>query len=345
MHWPLKNRLRWERLVEVTQIKGDSETHPLLAPNDEFADFEPYPFYIQQDVQPYVPETGDYVRPALKTGLQLGAALGVNPFQFGLIGSTDAHTGLSTADESNFAGKMATDSTPETKINPVIAGGSRGWTMSASGMAAVWAEENTREAILSAMHRRETYATTGPRIRVRFFGGWGYTEADLQVVDAAVAYDKGVPMGGTLVGGAGDGPPVFLIAAHKDALGANLDRVQVVKGWLDANGAAQEKVFNAAWSGERQPTTDGGLRPVGNTVDLMTARYRNDIGAAELSTLWQDPEFNPKRPAFYYVRALEIPTPRHSHFDALAMGMAAPNYGATVIQERAYTSPIWYQPD
>ncbi|MCZ0944431.1 MAG: DUF3604 domain-containing protein, partial [Gammaproteobacteria bacterium] len=337
-----ERRVRWERLVEVTQIKGDSETHPLLAPNDEFADFEPYPFYIQQDVQTYVAETGDYVRPALKTGLQLGTALGVNPFQFGLIGSTDAHTGLSTADENNFGGKMATDSTPETKINPVIAGGSRGWTMSASGMAAVWAEENTREAILSAMRRRETYATTGPRIRVRFFGGWGYTEADLQAVDTGVAYDKGVPMGGTLAGAASEGPPIFLIAAHKDARGANLDRVQVVKGWLDANGESQERVFNAAWSGERQATADGRLPPVGNTVNLTTARYSNRIGAAELSTLWRDPDFNLERPAFYYVRVLEIPTPRHSHFDALALGMAVPNYGATVIQERAYTSPIWY---
>ena len=339
-----RERMRWERLVEVTQIKGDSETHPLLAPNDEFADFESYPFYIQQDVQPYEPRPGDYVRSALKTGLRLGASLGVNPFQFGLIGSTDAHTGLSTAEEGNFGGKLATDSTPETKINPVIAGGSRGWTMSASGMAAVWAEENTRESILSAMQRRETYATTGPRIRVRFFGGWDYGEDDLQAVDTATAYEKGVPMGGTLADGEGDGSPVFLIAAHKDARGANLDRVQVVKGWLDADGEAQEKVFNTAWSGERQLTAEGALPPVGNTVDLATARYSNRIGAAELSTAWRDPEFDPERPVFYYVRVLEIPTPRHSHFDALALGMEAPDYGATVIQERAYTSPIWYQP-
>ena len=339
-----RERLHWERLVEVTQIKGDSETHPLLAPNDEFADFEPYPFYIQQDAQAYEPRPGDYARSALKTGLELGAALGVNPFRFGMIGSTDAHTGLSTAEENNFAGKMATDSTPETKINPVVSGGSRGWTMSASGLAAVWAAENSREAIVSAMQRRETYATTGPRIRVRFFGGWDYTEEDLQAADTAAAYDKGVPMGGTLGDRTNGAPPVFLVVAHKDAGGANLDRAQVIKGWLDADGVAREKVFNVAWSGGRQLAADGALPPVGSTVDLATARYSNRIGAAELSALWRDLGFDAARPAFYYVRALEIPTPRHSHFDALALGMAAPDYGAAVIQERAYSSPIWYEP-
>ncbi|MDH3642033.1 MAG: DUF3604 domain-containing protein, partial [Gammaproteobacteria bacterium] len=192
-------RMRWERIVEATQIKGDSETHPLLSPNDEFADFEEYPFYIQQQPEDYAPTPGDYVRPALKTGLALGERLGVNPYQFGLIGSTDAHTGLSSAEEDNFWGKMATDSTPETKVNSLIAGGSRGWTMSASGLAAVWAEENTREAIVAAMKRREVYATTGPRLRVRFFGGWQFTAEDLQAQNLATpGYGKGVPMGGEL---------------------------------------------------------------------------------------------------------------------------------------------------
>ncbi len=343
-------RMRWEKLVEVTQIKGDSEVHPLFAPDDEFADFELYPFYIQQEAEEYVPRPGDYVRSALKTGLALGRSLGVNPFKFGLIGSTDAHTGLSTAEENNFAGKMATDSTPETKINDVIAGGSRGWTMSASGLAAVWAEENSREAILSAMQRRETYATTGPRIRVRFLGGWRGAAADPEAganaaADADVFGDNAVPMGGELTLAAPGAVPSFRVEAQKDPAGAHLDRVQIVKGWLDADDQRQEQVFDAVWSGERQPDAQGKLPPVGNTVDLQTARYSNNIGAAELSATWRDPAFDPGQPAFYYARVLEIPTPRHAHFDALALGKERPNYGPATIQERAYTSPIWYSPN
>ena len=360
-------RMRWEKLVEVTQIKGDSEVHPLFAPDDEFADFELYPFYIQQQAEEYVPRPGDYVRSALKTGLALGRSLGVNPFQFGLIGSTDAHTGLSTAEEGNFAGKMATDSTPETKINEVIAGGSRGWTMSASGLAAVWAEENSREAILSAMQRRETYATTGPRIRVRFSGGWrdaDAADAGQDGADAEALGDQAVVMGGELTLPAPGAQPSFRVEAQKDPAGANLDRVQIVKGWLDAEGEAQEQVFDVAWSGkaqlvegrldadgqaldataagQRRKDAAGRLPPVGNTVDLATGRYSNSIGAAELSATWRDPAFDPSQPAFYYVRVLEIPTPRHAHLDALALGMERPNYGPATIQERAYTSPIWY---
>ena len=379
-------RMRWERLVEVTQIKGDSEAAALLSPEDEFAGFENYPFYIQQDVQDYEARPGDYVRSALRTGLQLGAAVGVNPFQFGLIGSTDSHTGLSTADENNFGGKMATDSIPETKQGQVIAGRVRGWAMSASGLAAVWAEENTRSGIIDAMHRRETYATTGPRMRVRFFGGWNLSDADLQSADwIAAGYAKGVPMGGELdnpakgaelpaeavgvastdrsddLAGQNRGTndqnqagndsaagvaeaPSFLVVANKDPNGANLDRVQIVKGWLDADGESHERVFDVAWSGDRQPDKNGKLAAVGNTVDLTTARYSNSIGAAELATLWRDPEFDAAQPAFYYVRVIEIPTPRHALYDALALGMEAPNYGPSVIQERAYTSPIWYRP-
>ena len=345
-----ETRMRWEKLVEVTQIKGDSEVHPLFAPNDEFADFELYPFHIQKENEDYVPRPGDYVRSTLKTGLALGRSLGVNPFQFGLIGSTDAHTGLSTAEENDFAGKMATDSTPETKINEVIAGGARGWTMSASGLAAVWAEENSREAILSAMLRRETYATTGPRIRVRFFGGWrgeaaASAEADSTAADAGDGADEAVPMGGELRPAPVDAVPSFQLEAQKDPAGANLDRVQIIKGWLDANGEPQEQVFDVAWSGERQADAQGKLPPVGNSVDLSTARYSNSIGAAELSAIWRDAAFDPSLPAFYYARVLEIPTPRHAHFDALALGMERPSYGPPTIQERAYTSPIWYRPD
>ena len=366
-----RTRMRWERIVEVTQIKGDSESHFLLSPEDEFAGFEVYPFYIQRTEEEYVPRTGDYARSALKTGLELGASVGVNPFQFGMIGSTDSHSGLSTAEENNFGGKMATDSTPETKLQPIIAGSVRGWTMSASGLAAVWAEENTREAIVDAMQRRETYATTGPRIGVRFFGGWNFADADLDAANlAAAGYAGGVPMGGELSpmerqsggdaadpdsGGAGGGQdsgslsgakagPAFLVAAHKDPAGANLDRVQIVKGWLDAGGSAQERVYDVVWAGDRQPGEDGRLPPVGNTVDLASARYSNSIGAAELAVVWRDPAFDAAQAAFYYVRVIEIPTPRHALYDAVALGMEAPDYGPSTIQERAYTSPIWYQP-
>ncbi len=347
-----RQRMRWERIVEVTQIKGDSEAAALLSPADEFAGFEEYPFYIQQDEQEYVPRPGDYVRSALKTGLRLGAAIGINPFQFGLIGSTDAHTGLSTADENNFGGKMATDSTPETKQDRVVAGSVRGWAMSASGLAAVWAEENTRASIMDAMRRRETYATTGPRMRVRFFGGWDFADADLREADwIASGYAGGVPMGGELAAPANEDDvaenqavPSFLVMAHKDPAGANLDRVQIVKGWLDADGESHERVFDVVWSGARQPGENGKLPPVGNTVELATARYSNSIGAAELVTVWRDPGFDAAQPAFYYARVIEIPTPRHALYDVLALDMEAPTYGPAVIQERAYTSPIWYRP-
>ena len=365
-------RMRWEKIVEVTQTKGDSEAHFLLSPEDEFAGFEEYPFYIQRDAEEYVPRPGDYVRSALKVGLELGAGVGVNPYQFGMIGSTDSHSGLSTADENNFGGKMATDSIPEMKAVPVIAGAVRGWSMSASGLAAVWADENTRESIVDAMQRRETYATTGPRMRVRFFGGWDYVDADLEAADiAAAAYARGVPMGGELslpgernagsdaavansaatAGEPNSGSlpgdeagPAFLVVAHKDPLGANLDRVQVVKGWLDDNGTARERVVDVVWAGDREPGEDGKLPPIGNTVDLASVRYSNSIGAAELAAVWRDPAFDAAQAAFYYVRVIEIPTPRHAQYDAVALGMEAPNYGPSFIQERAYTSPIWYGP-
>ena len=338
-------RMRWERIVEVTQIKGDSETHPWLSPDDEFADFETFPYHLQGgEAQEYLPEAGDYARSALRRGLATEAAIGINAFQFGMIGSTDSHSGLSTAAEDDFGGKMATDSIPETKDAVVISGAGTGWTMSASGLAAVWAEENTREAIVDAMHRRETYATSGPRIRVRFFGGWEFSTEDLDEDVADAGYGKGVPMGGELSGAPEDAAPRFLLVAYKDPAGANLDRVQVVKGWLEADGATAEQVFDVAWSGERQPAAAGRLPAVGNTVDLETARYANTVGAATLATVWEDPSFDPSRPAFYYARVIEIPTPRHTLYDAVALGMDAPDYGPSVIQERAYTSPIWYRP-
>ena len=347
-------RMRWEKVIEVTQIKGDSEVHPALAPNDEFATFERYPFFLQRDpaADVYSPSAGDYARPALKRGLALGERLGVNPFQFGLIGSTDSHTGLATAQEDNFAGKMATDSMPESKDVVVISGGASGWVMSASGLAAVWATANTRAEILSAMQRRETYATTGPRIRLRFFGGWQGANGSAAAAssgDAAAVANGGIedgrtPMGGELKPPVGGAKLVFEVEALKAPAGANLDRVQIVKGWLDAAGQVQEEVFDVVWAGERERSSTGKLPVVGNTVDLATGRYRNAIGAAELTASWSDPAFDAGQPAFYYARVLEIPTPRHTHLDALALGMERAERGPPTIQERAYSSPIWYAP-
>ncbi|MEK7265001.1 MAG: DUF3604 domain-containing protein, partial [Pseudomonadota bacterium] len=339
-----KLRSTWETIAEVTQIKGTSETHPVLSPNDEFANFELYQKLIENraDAQhDATPTNGDYVRGALKSGLEIENAVGVNPFKYGMIGSTDGHTGLPSAEENNFMGKFVLDSTPEMKENS--GGRGTGWIMSTSGLAAVWARENTREEIFAAMKRREVYGTTGPRISVRFFGGFGFVPEDAGALDiAAVGYAKGVPMGGDLT--AATAAPSFLVQAVKDPKDGNLDRVQIVKGWLGADGKAQEKVFDIAWSGERAPGPDGKLPPVGNSVDVETAHYTNSIGAPELTTVWTDPEFTPAARAFYYVRVLQIPTPRNSLYDSIALQKAPPEGYPTAIQERAYTSPIWYSP-
>ncbi len=340
-------RARWEPVVEVTQIKGDSETHPSFSPGDPFADFELYPFYIQQDRGGYEPRPGDYVRSGLRIGLELERRVGVNPFRFGLIGSTDAHTGLASAEEPNFWGKMAYDSVPERKGPRTIAGGPTGWTMAAQGLAAVYAEENDRAAILDAFARREVYATTGPRIQVRFFGGWDFARGDLESGDPVESgYARGVPMGGVLT--RRDDPaaaPRFLVTALKDPRSAHLDRVQVVKGWIDEAGTTHERIFDVAWSDGREPGPDGSVGPVGDTVDRGNGTWTDTIGSAQLSAVWSDPDFDPDRAAFYYVRVLEIPTPRHSLYDAIALGLEEPSEGPAVIQERAYTSPIWYTPE
>ena len=343
----IKTRRRWEPVVEMTQIKGDSETHPSLSPEDPFAGFEPFEFYLQQDWQGYRAAVGDFIRPALGRGLQINRRAGANPFQFGLIGSTDAHTGLSSAEEENFWGKMAYDSIPENKTGDSLGGVKAvGWDMAAAGMAAVWATENTRQGIFDAMQRREVYATTGPRIGLRLFAGWNFVPEDAESPDLAnLGYAGGVPMGGELTGaGAAPGGIRLLISAQKDPGGANLDRVQVIKGWLDAGGNSREKIFDVAWSGERLPLADGSLPPVGNTVDEAGASYTNAIGAAQLATVWEDPEFDPEQSAFYYVRVLQIPTPRHSTYDAAALKIPPPEPYPAAIQERAYTSPIWYVP-
>lgn len=344
-----KTRLEWEPVAEITQIKGDSETHPTLSPDDEFADFETYRFYIQNSEQDYVYEAkkGDYIRSGLKIGLKIEEKVGTNPYKFGVIGSTDSHSGLATADEGAFWGKMARDSTPESKrLFGIGRRALTGWNMSAQGLAAVWAEENNRDSIFQAFKRKEVYGTTGPRMRVRFFGGWGFDALDDQHSNIAeVGYKGGVPMGGDLTRASTAGAaPEFLIQAVKDPVGANLDRVQVVKGWLGANGETQEKVFDVAWAGDRQINAKGKLPAVGDTVDRNTGRVSNTIGTPELITVWTDPEFDPEQRAFYYVRVLQIPTARHSLLDGIALQEPAPEEGPATIQERAYTSPIWYTP-
>jgi hypothetical protein len=340
-------RMKWEMVAEITQIKGDSETHPDLSPDDPFAEFETYPFYIQRETTPYKAGQGDYIRPALRRGLALERSAGMNPYQFGLIGSTDAHTAMASAEEDNFHGKLATDSIPANKTNQWGRNnGVTGWDMSASGLAAVWAEENTRESILAAMKRREVYATSGPRIGVQFYAGWGLGEADLGAENLyAQATSVGVPMGGELRPTAqGAASPGFIVQATKDPLGVNLDRVQIVKGWIDAAGETHEKVFDVAWGGDDRLQADGSLAPVGNTVDVKTASVTNGIGEPMLITAWSDPEFDASQSAFYYARVLQIPTPRHSLYDAIALKRDSADDQPDTIQERAYTSPIWYHP-
>ncbi len=342
-----RTRMKWEPVVEVTQIKGDSEAHPLLSPEDEFADFETYEHIIAVGgVEHKGIEAGDYVRSALKRGLEIAGKTGVNPYEFGLIGSTDSHTALSTAEEDNFYGKMAQDSIPRNKAIEIIPGAT-GWDMSASGLVGVWAEENTRVALHDAFFRKEVYATSGPRIRLRFFGGWDFDAGDAEPEDASVAktgYKKGVSMGGELGNAPADSKPTFIISAAKDPVGAKLDRIQIVKGWLDAKGRSHEKVYNVAWSRDRELDRKGKLSPVGNTVDLKTARYANNIGAPHLEGFWQDPDFDADERAFYYARVLQIPTPRNSLYDSIALQQEPPEGHATTIQERAYSSPIWYTP-
>ncbi|MBL4682266.1 MAG: DUF3604 domain-containing protein [Pseudomonadales bacterium] len=344
-----KRRMSWEPIVEVTQIKGDSETHPDFSPKDEFADFEEYPHYIQQTFGEYKARAADYIRPALLTGLALEEKIGVNPYKFGLIGSTDAHTGLSSAEETNFWGKMAQDSTPETKRSGFIDGKEKtasGWSMAAQGLAAVWAEENNRESIYAAFKRKEVYATTGPRIAIRIFGGWDFESAEADSKDFAnIGYSKGVPMGGDLTRPSnGNKQPQFLIRATRDPKGANLDRVQLIKGWINTEGNTEERIYNIAWSDDRVLDTAGKLPALESTVDISVPSYTNDIGSPEFSLFWTDTDFNADERAFYYVRVLQIPTPRHSQYDAVALQIDTPYEGPAEIQERAYTSPIWYTP-
>jgi hypothetical protein len=348
-----KRRARWEPIVEVTQVKGDGEAHPFLSPDDEFADYETWDDSDVSFTNPHQDEWFDheYARSALKLGLSVESLTGANPYRFGMIGSTDSHTGLATADEDNYWGKFAIAApAPERWRVPIVAVDypflTYEWQMAASGYAAVWAHENTREAIFDAFRRRETYATTGPRIAVRFFAGWQFEAVDAVRPDlAATGYEKGVPMGGVLDPPASvEAVPGFLLQALKDPDGANLDRIQVIKGWRDGDGQLRETIYDVAASDGRIVNAEGDLPPVGNTVDVANASFTNDIGAVQLTTWWQDPDFDPQEEAFYYARILEIPTPRWTAYDAKYFGINLPDEVPLVTQERAYTSPIWYSP-
>ena len=350
-----EQRTRWERLYETTQTKGDGEAHPILSPNDEFANFERWDF---GNLDASVAKTREmlefeYARSALKNGLKLGQTLGVNPYKFGLIGSSDAHTGLAAMEEDNFFGKTTPqEPSPERMLatfmnNPKTGIKIMDWQVSSSGYAAVWAKENTRASLWDAMERRETYGTTGPRMIVRFFGGWDFSPQDANSrLPAQTGYTKGVPMGGELRAAPQGKSPTFLVAALKDPLGANLDRYQVVKGWLTKDGKLEEKIYDVAWADaeRRRPGADGKLPSVGDTVDVANATWTNTIGAPELATVWTDPDFDPSQPAFYYGRVIEIPTPRWTAYDAKRFGTTPLPGTVMTITERAYTSPIWYTP-
>ena len=345
-----REREKWEPLYEASQIKGDGEAHPFLSPDDEFADYELWDIGNLDGSQAKTDAmlAGEYAREGLKRGLQLQQKFGTNPYKFGMIGSTDSHTSLSTAEEDNFFGKHSgLEPSPERMMHPFMAtdqGAIMGWQMVASGLAAVWATDNTRAALFDAMARKEVYATTGSRILVRLFGGWEFTANDLNNREPAfVGYAKGVPMGGDLPPSSTGKAPTFMVFALRDAMGANLDRIQMVKGWYDGE-KTQEKVYDVVWSDNRKPGPDGKVPSVGNTVDVKNASWTNTIGAAELGTVWTDPDFNPLLNAFYYARVLEIPKPRWSTYDAFRFGVPLPDGAPTSIQDRAYTSPIWYKP-
>jgi hypothetical protein len=347
-----ETRARWEPLYEVTQIKGDGEAHPFLSPNDEFADYETWDRANLGPV-PKKPEMlqYEYAREALKNGLKLEKELGTNPYKFGMLGSTDSHTGLATAEEENFFGKHSGVEPNAERWSHLVGdlGAIRilGWEQVSSGYAAVWATENTREAIWDAMKRKEVYATTGPRIWVRFFGGWEFSKEDaISRLPAEIGYMKGVPMGGDLQKAPEGKSPTFLVGALKDPFSGNIDRIQIVKGWLDEKGNTHEKVYDVVWgdADRRKPSSDGKLPAVGNTVDVENATWSNTIGDPELITVWEDPDFDPSLKAFYYARVIEIPTPRWTAYDAKRFGVTMTDDIPMITQERAYTSPIWYTP-
>jgi Protein of unknown function (DUF3604) len=344
-----KKRMRNEPLYELTQIKGTSETLPVLSPNDEFADFEIWDYTLASTATPPENKIGGYMREALIRGQQLEAEGKGNPFKYGFIGDSDTHNAASAIEEDNYTGKFGFENDPKHRLEgpPGVseAAAKQVREFSSGGVAGVWAESNTREAIFDAMVRKETFATSGPRLRVRFFGGWDYGEDAMVSTDwLQAAYDGGVPMGGDLSAGPDGKAPTFLIAAMKEVDGANLDRIQIIKGWVE-NGQMREKIFDVALSDGRKPDAAGKVPPVGNTVDVAKASYTNDIGAEQLMTVWTDPEFDPAVRAVYYARVLQIPTPRWSTYDAAKLGIEPLESLPTAIQERAWSSPIWYTPE
>ena len=347
----VEQRAKWERMYEITQIKGDGEAHPFLSPDDEFADYGTWDVGNLDLTEAKTDDmlAGEYAREALKSGLALEKKFGTNPYKFGIVGATDSHTSLPTAEEDNFFGKHSGYEPSPDRLTHTFAKTKNGeifsWQQVASGYTAVWARENTRASLFDAMDRKEVYATTGPRMFVRFFGGWDFSDADLNNRQPAFAgYSKGVPMGGDLTAAPKGKAPTFMAIALRDPIGANLDRVQIIKGWLDAAGKTHEKVYDVAWSGGRKPDANGKLPPVGNTVDVAAANWTNTIGTAELAAVWTDPDFDPAQKAFYYVRVLEIPTPPWYVYDAFRFGTEIPKNAPTTQQERAYTTPIWYTP-
>jgi len=352
-----ERRIRWEPLYEMSQIKGDEEAHPLLSPEDEFADFENWDV---SNIAGTVPKEDwmlryEYARSALQVGLEIGKKTGVNPFKFGLIGASDTHTALSTTREENYFGKYQhTEPSPDRHNREVIPADDPALRIvtsqeQAGSLMAVWARENTRHEIFDAMQRKEVYATTGTRIRVRFFAGWDFEADEVSRHDfVSQGYRRGAPMGGDLIppsDGTDGKAPTFMIRALRDPDGANLDRIQIIKGWLDEKGETHERIYDVAVSDGRTIDTDGrAKKPVGNTVDIDNATYTNTIGDALLTAYWKDPDFDPKEHAFYYVRVLEIPTPRWTTYDAAFFEIKRPDNVPATVQDRAYTSPVWYTP-
>jgi len=337
-----------EPLTEIIQTKGSSDTHPAMSPNDEFANFELFPNMINVG-QPSQIKYG-YIRQGLVEGMILENTLGSNPFKMGIVSGADAHSGYSNNEEFNFHGSHgALEDTPKKRLNPVInASGEMPSLLGSAGATAVWAEENTRASIFDAMQSKETYGTSGTLIRLRFFGGWNYPEnlnKDKNFVKKS--YAGGVPMGRDLKPKPSKAKaPTFAVWAQKDPESGNLDRIQIIKGFINKWGRTDEKIFEVAQSDGRKPDVKTGkVKPVGNTVDVKTATYTNDIGDTQLSAVWTDPDFDPAQKAVYYVRVLEIPTPRWSTFDSVKSGLPIPEGVPTTIQERAWSSPIWYTPE
>ncbi len=347
----VEQRAKWERNYEMTQIKGDGETHSFLSPDDEFADYGTWDAgnLDLSEAKTDAMLAGEYAREALKNGLALEAKFGTNPYKFGLQGATDTHTSLATTQENNFFGKHTGYEPGAGRLTHPFMKNENGeifsWQQLASGLTGVWAEENTRESIFDAIYRKEVYATTGTRLTVRFFGGWEYVGKDIHSREPAfTGYAKGVPMGGDISKGPDGKAPNFMVYALRDPIGANLDRIQIVKGWLDDDGQTHEKVYDVVWSDGRVPDANGILPLVGNTVDVASSSWSNTIGASELATVWSDPDFDPRERAFYYARVLEIPTPPWYLYDVFRFGVDLPENAPTSQQDRAYTSPIWYTP-